>query len=144
MVEQHPEPVEVAPAEPAAEPAAAEPAAEPAATTQPEVFGARSNAQQKAAQQVSHVRVGAGQGSGVRVQQIERGVQRRHVGRTGDVQDSLQVPRAALEDLRAAVQDERKEDALKLLDGWIGAVEAAQSSPPPAAEEGAQTNEVNT
>jgi len=99
-----------------------------------------SNNQQAPVQEVQHVRIGAGQGSGVRVKQYAGGVQRRHLGKSGDVQENLQVPRDALARLRDAVSGGRTDEALATLDGWIGAVEAAESVPPPAAEQTAEVS----
>lgn len=116
------------------EPAPAQQAQEPSGEASPPPNTA--NVQHQPIQEVQHVRVGAGTGSAPRVQHISGAVQRRHLGRAGDVQDTLQVPHSALQNLRDAVAGGRTEEAISTLDGWLGAVEASQSTPPPSAAEG--------
>lgn len=108
----------------------------------PDASTAAADGQQKPVQEVQHVRIGAGQGAGVRVTQIAGGVSRRHLGKAsdgGDRQDGISVPRASLQRLRDAIDAGRIDEARSTVDSWIGAVEAAESvPPPPAAEDGQQ------
>jgi hypothetical protein len=103
-----------------------------------------ANSQQTTIQEVQHVRIGAGKGAGVRVQHLAGGVALNRPGKGTDAQQpqesGITIPRHALQTLRTAVNEGRTEEARATLDGWIGAVEAAQSVPPPAAEE-AQTED---
>lgn len=117
------------------EPTPSNPDAPELRPTDPEVRPfEQSNAQHQPMQEVQHVRVGAGVGSGVRVQQFPAVVNRRHLGRAGDVQDTLQVPREALQRMRAQLEQGDTDAVRSMLDSWIGAVEAAQSVPPPSDE----------
>ena len=91
-----------------------------------------ANVQTQPIQEVQHVRIGAGVGSGPRVQQFPAIATRRHLGRGGDVHDTLHVPREALQLLRERIERGQTDEALAQLDGLIGVVEVE------ASEEGAQ------